>query len=117
MLTMSIGQLQDEVRHRISTVAAQTTAADDRRALLARIQGDMAQLRAKVRDLELLAEEQETCADKPDALPLVMQRVQSETPSVIHTLTTMDIKITLSHWQGGRERCRGGTGHTAQAAV
>ena len=102
---MSIGQLQDEVRQRISTVASQTTIAEDRRALLARIQGDMAQLRAKVRDLELLAEEQETCADLPDAHPTCMRfgslnfsvrsTVHMKLPSTIHRAEESDAVVAM----------------------
>jgi hypothetical protein len=57
----AIAQLHEDVRQAITSISSPAMAGEDRRAMQARIQSDMAKLRAKTRDLEMLAEEQETC--------------------------------------------------------
>ena len=58
----AILQLHEDVRQAITSISLPAMSGEDRRAMQARIQADMAKLRAKTRDLEMLAEEQETCA-------------------------------------------------------
>ena len=59
-LNQDISLLHQEVWQAIASISSPGTATEDRRAMQARVQADMARLRAKTRDLELLAEEQET---------------------------------------------------------
>ena len=59
-LNQGISLLHQEVWQAVASISSQLIANEDRRALQARVQADMARLRAKTRDLELLAEEQET---------------------------------------------------------
>lgn len=60
-LDLSICQLHDSIKHEICCIDSDFPDAENPRKLQAKIQSDMTQLRARMRELELLADEQETC--------------------------------------------------------
>ena len=60
-LDLSICRLHDCIKHEISSTYSESPDAQNPRKIQAKIQSDMTQLRARMRELEMLADEQETC--------------------------------------------------------
>ncbi len=59
-LDLCICKLHDTIKQEILDVGSNAPDAENPRSLQAKIQANMTQLRARMRDLELLADEQET---------------------------------------------------------
>ena len=60
-LDLCISKLHDTIKQEIFSVGFNAPDAENPRSLQAKLQANMTQLRARMRELELLADEQETC--------------------------------------------------------